>query len=49
MEEFEESWCCMEAEQDIVWSKEFLYKRNLPTKTRYTSLTPEEEEMELPF
>lgn len=49
MEEYEDSICCWQAEQDIVWSKEFLYKRNPPVQTRYTSLTPEEEEMEIPF
>lgn len=47
--DFEDSICCIEAEQDIIWSKEFLYKRNPPLEEKYTVLTPEEEEMELPF
>ena len=46
MEEFENTWCCMEAEQDIIWSKEFLYKKNAPTKDK---IEIEEEDFEIPF
>lgn len=33
--EYEESWCCMEAEQDTIWDKAFLYKRNTPHKSTF--------------
>jgi hypothetical protein len=47
--EYEDSICCLEAEQDIIWDKNFLYKRNVPHKYNTTVLTPEEEEMDIPF
>lgn len=33
--EYEDSICCWQAEQDIIWTKQFLYKRNPPVSEQY--------------
>ena len=39
--DYEDSICCIEAEQDIIWSKEFLYKRNHYPKEKLLTPTPD--------
>lgn len=34
MEDYENSLCCMEAEQDIIWTKGYLYKKERYPKTK---------------
>ena len=46
MEEFEDTWCCMDAENDLIWSDDFLHKKNSPTKDK---LKIEEEDFDIPY
>lgn len=39
--EYDDSICCVEAEQNIIWSKEFLYKRNYFPKERTLKDVPD--------
>ena len=40
MEDYENSLCCIEAEQDIIWTKGYLYKKEKYPKTSF--LEPDE-------
>jgi hypothetical protein len=40
MEDYENSLCCMDAEQDIIWTKGYLYKKEKYPKTSF--LKPDE-------
>ena len=40
--EYDESICCMEAEQDLIWTKEYLYKREYFPKKSDIEFKPED-------
>lgn len=40
-DDYENSICCFEAENDIIWSKEFLYKKNFFPKEEHYRETPD--------
>lgn len=36
--EYDESICCLEAEQDLIWTKEYLYKKERFPKERLKAI-----------
>lgn len=45
--EYDDSICFMEAENDLIWSKNYLYKKEIWTKEKTFSV--EDEDLDIPF